>query len=45
MTSFMVSAMVALFALSVPIAIAIAAAAIGGIVFFERIPSSSSPRS
>jgi C4-dicarboxylate transporter, DctM subunit len=38
MTSFMVSAMVALFALSVPIAIAIAAAAIGGIVFFERIP-------
>jgi tripartite ATP-independent transporter DctM subunit len=38
MTSFIVSAMVALFALSVPIAIAIAAAAIGGIVFFERIP-------
>jgi C4-dicarboxylate transporter, DctM subunit len=38
MTSFMVAAMVALFALSVPIAVAIAAAAIGGIVFFEQIP-------
>jgi C4-dicarboxylate transporter, DctM subunit len=38
MTSFMLAAMVALFALSVPIAVAIAAAAIGGIVLFEQIP-------
>ncbi len=38
MTSFMLTAMVALFALSVPIAIAIAAAAISGILLFERIP-------
>jgi len=34
----MITAMVALFALSVPIAIAIIAAAVGGIVFFERLP-------
>ncbi|KAA2237625.1 TRAP transporter large permease [Salinarimonas soli] len=38
MTSFMLAGMVALFALSVPIAIAIAAASIGGIVLFESIP-------
>ena len=38
MTTFMIAAMVALFALSVPIAIAIIAAAVGGIVFFERLP-------
>jgi tripartite ATP-independent transporter DctM subunit len=38
MTSFMLTAMVALFALSVPIAVAIAAAAIGGILLFERMP-------
>lgn len=38
MTTFMITAMVALFALSVPIAIAIIAAAVGGIVFFERLP-------
>jgi tripartite ATP-independent transporter DctM subunit len=37
-TGFMLTAMVAFFALSVPIAIAIAAASIGGIVLFERIP-------
>src|SRR5215213_7972349 len=38
MTTFMITAMVVLFALSVPIAIAIIAAAVGGIVFFERLP-------
>ena len=38
MTTFMITTMVALFALSVPIAIAIIAAAVGGIVFFERLP-------
>lgn len=38
MTAFMMAAMVALFALSVPIAIAIAAAAIGGITFFTPMP-------
>lgn len=38
MTAFMMAAMVALFALSVPIAIAIAAASIGGIAFFTSIP-------
>lgn len=38
MTSFVLIAMVALFALSVPIAIAIAAAAIGGIAFFTEMP-------
>lgn len=38
MTAFMITAMVALFALSVPIAIAIAAASIGGIVFFTPLP-------
>lgn len=38
MTAFMMAAMVALFALSVPIAIAIAAAAIGGITLFTPMP-------
>lgn len=38
MTSFMLIVMVALFALSVPIAVAIAAAAIGGIGFFTTMP-------
>ncbi|HYH39616.1 MAG TPA: TRAP transporter large permease [Azospirillum sp.] len=38
MTSFMLIVMVALFALSVPIAVAIAAAAIGGISFFTTMP-------
>lgn len=38
MTAFMMAAMVALFALSVPIAIAIAAASIGGIAFFTSMP-------
>jgi len=38
MTSFMLIVMVALFALSVPIAIAIAAASIGGIAFFSSMP-------
>lgn len=38
MTSFVLIAMVALFALSVPIAISIAAAAIGGIALFTEMP-------
>jgi len=38
MTSFMLIVMVALFALSVPIAVAIAAAAIGGIGLFTTMP-------
>ena len=38
MTSFVLIAMVALFALSVPIAIAIAGAAIGGIALFTEMP-------
>ncbi|MCW2245817.1 tripartite ATP-independent transporter DctM subunit [Azospirillum fermentarium] len=38
MTAFMMAAMVALFALSVPIAISIAAAAIGGITLFTPMP-------
>ncbi|HYH18701.1 MAG TPA: TRAP transporter large permease [Azospirillum sp.] len=38
MTSFMLIVMVALFALSVPIAVAVAAASIGGIAFFTSMP-------
>lgn len=38
MTSFMLVLMVGLFALSVPIAVAIAAASIGGIAFFTSMP-------
>lgn len=38
MTSFMLTAMVALFALGVPIAIAVAAASIGGVAFFTAMP-------
>ena len=38
MTSFMLFVMVALFALSVPIAVAIVAASVGGIAFFTTMP-------
>jgi len=38
MTSFMLIVMVALFALSVPIAVAIVAASVGGIAFFTPMP-------